>query len=157
MRNNDVDRYRRRFYSLYHSAATCIRAYTRRRRPRPACQTDSGLLLFDFAPRAQSEPPSEAIKRKKPGLLHKHHELFFPPSAHYVKPSAELCSFEPIFELLAHLSGLDFCLCQRRDRERSPLSTPPAVQCRRKKRPQSPPADRVDLETELQCVHSSAG
>ena len=65
---------------------------------------------------------------------------------------AHWSSFEPIFELLAHLSGLDFCLCQRRDRERSPLSTPPAVQCRRKKRPQSPPADRVDLETELQCV-----
>ena len=77
-------------------------------------------------PRAQPEPPSEAIKRKKPGLLHKHHELFFPPSAHYVKPSAaELCSFEPIFELLAHLSGLDFCLCQKREREEPPFRHPP--------------------------------
>ena len=27
---------------------------------------------------------------------------------------AHWSSFEPIFELLAHLSGLDFCLCQKR-------------------------------------------
>ena len=37
----------------------------------------------------------------------------------------ELVLFEPIFEWLAHLSGLDFCLCQTQDkegRERSPLA-----------------------------------
>ena len=28
----------------------------------------------------------------------------------------ELVLFEPIFEWLAHLSGLDFCLCQTKDR-----------------------------------------
>ena len=43
-------------------------------------------------------------------------------------------SFEPIFEWLAHLSGLDFCLCQTQDREGREREVPwrhPAVQCRR--------------------------
>ena len=105
LRNNDVDRYRRRFYSLCHSAATCFRAHrkgkTARRptdrsvgRPRSACQTDSGsgvATLFDFAPRAPSASVRSTlcVRQSGPkkarftggrggGLLHKHHELFSP-------------------------------------------------------------------------------
>ena len=48
----------------------------------------------------------------------------------------ELVSFEPIFEWLAHLSGLDFCLCQTQDRGGSEvpcLATPRgAIQARKR-------------------------
>jgi len=66
LRNNDVDR----FYSLYHSAVTCIRAY-RSDGPRSACQTDSGIILFDFAARAPSasDAVSVAIRSEKVRLF----------------------------------------------------------------------------------------
>ena len=74
-------------------------------------------------------------------------------SAHYVEQSwSRASSFEPIFEWLAHLSGLDFCLCQRRGREREkeggePLFDTP--RCNAGAKTATISACRVDLESEL--------
>ena len=75
---------------------------------------------------------------------------------------AHWSSFEPIFELLAHLSGLDFCLCQRggerereREREREdseePLSDTP--RCNAGAKTATISACRVDLENEFRRAH----
>ena len=100
LRNNDVDRYRRRFYSLCHSAATCFRAHRKEKtaadRPidRSAGQDPRVKPIPDPASPPCSILPLElrstlCVRQSGPkkarftggrggGLLHKHHELFSP-------------------------------------------------------------------------------
>ena len=75
LRNNDVDRYRRRFYSLCHSAATCFRAH---RKEKTAADRSIGR-------------PAKIRVSNRFRIRRRHLVRFCPSSSVRVRPFDPLC------------------------------------------------------------------